>query len=218
MSPRYSGTNLPELGQRARDQIRSRMRAVRGALSSGSAAARSRAVLELLWSIERLQRARSVALFWPRQSHREVDLRPLDAELAQRGVSRFYPFMDPSERGFSTGFKRVTDTAELESRGRGFCEPPRSAPVAQRGEIELVLVPALAVTPEGHRLGYGSGFYDVTLPDVAPPALCIAVAYSFQLLAELPVEAHDVRCQLVVTDREIFDPCGLLQESNKPSS
>jgi 5-formyltetrahydrofolate cyclo-ligase len=46
----------------------------------------------------------------------------------------------------------------------------------------------------------------VTLPDVSPPALSIVVAYSFQLLAELPLEAHDVACDAVVTDRELFDP------------
>jgi 5-formyltetrahydrofolate cyclo-ligase len=65
-------------------------------------------------------------------------------------------------------------------------------------------VPALAATPDGHRLGYGKGFYDATLPDVCPPALAIAVVYSFQLLAELPVESHDHRCDLVATDAQVF--------------
>jgi 5-formyltetrahydrofolate cyclo-ligase len=75
-----------------------------------------------------------------------------------------------------------------------------------------VIVPALAATPDGHRLGYGSGFYDVTLPELRPPALAVTVLYSFQLLAELPTLEHDVACDVVVTDREIYDPRAVLEQ------
>jgi 5-formyltetrahydrofolate cyclo-ligase len=40
------------------------------------------------------------------------------------------------------------------------------------------------------------------LPRFSPPATSIVVAFDFQLVVELPVEAHDVACDLVVTDRE----------------
>jgi 5-formyltetrahydrofolate cyclo-ligase len=203
----WQGTELAELGKRVREQLRARARGTRAALTPSVVEARSRAIVDTLRGLEVVRRAKSVALFWPRAAQREVDLRELDAELAERGVARFYPFMDPNDSGgFATGFRRITSSSELASRGRGFAEPPIDAPVAARGDIDLVIVPALAVTPEGHRLGYGSGFYDVTLPDVAPPALSIVVAYSFQLLAELPLEAHDVACDAVVTDRELLDP------------
>jgi 5-formyltetrahydrofolate cyclo-ligase len=70
--------------------------------------------------------------------------------------------------------------------------------------VDLVLVPALAVAPSGHRLGYGAGFYDSLLPDVCPPAKALAVAYDFQLLVEVPTLPHDVPCDFIVTDaREI---------------
>jgi len=69
-------------------------------------------------------------------------------------------------------------------------------------------VPALAVASSGHRLGYGSGFYDATLPDFCPPALSIVVAYDFQLLAELPVSAHDIACDIVVTDARLLRVVG----------
>jgi 5-formyltetrahydrofolate cyclo-ligase len=62
-------------------------------------------------------------------------------------------------------------------------------------------VPALAVSPDGHRLGYGAGFYDATLPDFRPPGTAIAVVFDFQVLVELPVLSHDVACDVIVTDR-----------------
>jgi 5-formyltetrahydrofolate cyclo-ligase len=61
-------------------------------------------------------------------------------------------------------------------------------------------VPALAVSSAGHRLGYGVGFDDATLPDFCPPAASLIVAFDFQLLAELPTLDHDFACDLVVTD------------------
>jgi 5-formyltetrahydrofolate cyclo-ligase len=198
------------LGQRAKKQLRARLSATRGALPPSAVQARSARIVELLSGLAPLASARAVAAFWPMDGRAEVDLRELDRALAARGVARYYPFMDATSAGFTTGFRRIGSPDDLQLRGRRFVEPPPAAPAAARGDIDVVLVPALAVTPEGHRLGFGSGFYDATLPDVAPPALTIAVAFSFQLLAELFVEPHDVACDLVVTDREIIDPRGVL--------
>ena len=201
---------LEALGQRAKKQLRARLSATRRALPASAIQARSARIVEVLSGLAPLLSARAVAAFWPMEGRGEVDLRRLDETLGERGVARYYPFMDPKGAGFSTGFRRVNAREDLQLRGRRFVEPPSDAPVAARGDIDVVLVPALAVTPEGHRLGFGSGFYDATLPDVAPPALTIAVAFSFQLLAELFLEPHDVACDLVVTDREIIDPRGRL--------
>lgn len=204
--PDWQSQELSELASRARGQVRARMQATRRALSASAAAERSLRIVAALSQLPLLQSARAVGLFWPRESHREVDLRALDALLRARGVSIYYPFMDPTEHGFSTGFRRVASVLELQTRGQAFLEPPPAAPVAARGDLDVLIVPALAVTPEAHRLGYGSGFYDVTLPDLRPPAQAIVVAYSFQLIAELPTLAHDVACDLVVTDRELLHP------------
>jgi 5-formyltetrahydrofolate cyclo-ligase len=204
--------DLSVIGLRVRDQMRVRMRATRRALGPAAVAARSERIVSSLLALPVVEHARAVGLFWPRTSHAEVDLRPLDQELRERGVSTYYPFMDPKEQGFVTGFRRVFGVEQLSERGRGFAEPPPGASVAARGDLDLVIVPALAATPDGHRLGYGSGFYDVTLPELRPPALAVTVLYSFQLLAELPTLEHDVACDLVVTDREIYDPRAVLGE------
>jgi 5-formyltetrahydrofolate cyclo-ligase len=68
----------------------------------------------------------------------------------------------------------------------------------------LVLVPALAVDPRGHRIGYGKGYYDWLLGRVVPPAFALAVAFDFQLVSEIPVAEHDRAVNLVVTDRRTF--------------
>jgi 5-formyltetrahydrofolate cyclo-ligase len=204
--PKSDADTLAALGQQAKKQLRARLGATRNALPAAAVAARSARIVEALGRLDVLQRARSVASFWPMAGRGEVDLRAFDAELERRGVVRFYPFMDPNERGFTTGFRPIRSALDLQPRGRKFVEPSRDAPAAKRGDIDVVIVPALAVTPAGHRLGHGVGFYDSTLPDVAPPAFSVVVAFSFQLLGELFVEPHDVACDLVVTDAHILDP------------
>jgi 5-formyltetrahydrofolate cyclo-ligase len=190
-----------ELVTRAKAQIRRRMRALRGGHTEVAIAARNSNLVARLVDSAPLRNARSVALFWPMEGRREVDLRPLDRELRARGTRIFYPFMDAlPQGGFVTGFREVRAIAELQDRGRGFLEPTAAAPPAARGDIDVVVVPALAADLRGHRIGYGAGYYDATLPDVSPPATTMIVVYQFQLMAELPTEAHDVPCTWVVTD------------------
>jgi 5-formyltetrahydrofolate cyclo-ligase len=195
---------------KARRQLRARMRSLRLALPEAAVLARSARIVERLLALPLVEQARSVALFWPVQRNAEVDLRALDATLEARGVARYYPFMDPSVQpssgvaSFRTGFRRVASAGALLERGRGFAEPPPDEPAAARGDIELIIVPALAATPAGARLGYGAGFYDATLPDHRPPARALVVAFAFQLVGELPLLGHDVACDGVVTDDAVY--------------
>jgi 5-formyltetrahydrofolate cyclo-ligase len=191
---------LDSLATQAKRELRRKLRALRSALPASAVMTRSGRIAERLLALEPFRQARSVALFWPIRERNEVDLGGVDAAARASRKLVFYPFMDATSDGYRTGFRRVDELRLLAERGRGFAEPPPDAPEAARGDLDLVIVPALAVAENGHRLGYGAGFYDVTLPDVCPPACSVAVAFSFQLLAELPPGEHDVACDWVITD------------------
>lgn len=191
-----------EFARRAKKQLRVRMKALRSGYPLRALEARGQALVERVRSLSEYHEAEGVALFWPLVERGEVDLRPLCRELFEQGVRVYFPFMTPSRNGFRTGFRLVGSESELSDQGRGFLEPPPTGPVAVRGEIDLVFVPALAFDARGQRLGYGAGYYDATLGDVAPPARTLGVGYDFQLLAELPREDHDVALDIVVTDRQ----------------
>ena len=152
------------------------------------------------FKLDPLTRATRVALFWPIVARHEVDLRPLDEALRARGARLAYPAIDP-ETGAMT-FRFVAAVTELEVQGYGFSEPPADAEEAL--ELDAVLVPALAIDSRGHRLGYGAGYYDRTLPRFCPPAVSIGVAYDFQLLVEVPLTLGDVACDWIVTDARVL--------------
>lgn len=66
--------------------------------------------------------------------------------------------------------------------------------------LDVVVVPGLAFTTEGHRLGQGGGHFDRFLVRLRPDCLTIGVCFHEQLVADLPMFEHDVRVALVVTD------------------
>ncbi len=176
------------------------MRGLRSALPAAACAERSARIVSRLLSLDVIERARAVALFWPMQERHEVDLRALDARLRDRGVRVAYPAVAPHERALA--FRFVADPPAMrESTALGIKEPSESDPEARPGELDVVVVPALAVDPSGQRIGYGGGHYDATLPRHAPPAVAVAVAFDLQLLAEVPVTAGDVAVTWVVTDQ-----------------
>ena len=69
-------------------------------------------------------------------------------------------------------------------------EPIADEPEARDPEA-LVLMPGLAFDPQGHRLGYGGGFYDRYLAE-EPGHKLIALCYSFQMMEHLDTESHDI--------------------------
>lgn len=205
--------NLPldleaEFRARAKKVIRARMKSVRGSYPRSSLVPKSAAIIERLLALPEVTAATGVALFWPMLERGEVDLRVLDERLRARGTRLFYPFLERTSRGYRTGFRESLAAGDVVLRDGRFAEPPPDAPEAQRGEVQVVVVPALAVDGNGHRIGYGAGYYDATLPDLRPPAVAVAVVYDFQLEGELPAEPHDERVDAVVTERRLLRVAG----------
>jgi 5-formyltetrahydrofolate cyclo-ligase len=207
--PPLDKDKIADLADRARVELRKRMRALRSAHPERALATRSALIVERIAEHPTFTNARSLALFYPLLERKEVDLRELDARARVLNKRIYYPFMDATPTGFRTGLALTNSLEDLAERGRRFLEPSPSALRAERGDVDLVIVPALAAAPNGHRLGYGAGFYDATLPDFRPPARALVVIFDFQLLVELPSLSHDVACDAVVTDRRtlaVSDP------------
>jgi 5-formyltetrahydrofolate cyclo-ligase len=66
--------------------------------------------------------------------------------------------------------------------------------------IDLILVPGLAFSKDGHRLGRGGGFFDRLLAGRAAQAYKLAICFSFQVLDSVPVQEHDIVMNVVMTE------------------
>ncbi|HEX3345344.1 MAG TPA: 5-formyltetrahydrofolate cyclo-ligase [Polyangiaceae bacterium] len=196
------------LRRRVKAELRKRMRGLRKAFPTSACADRSSRIVERLLAFEPVARARTVALFWPIEERHEVDLRALDALFRERGVRVAYPGLDPETHVMT--FRFVDDPDAMQTLGFGFREPGPSDAEAAGDALDAIVVPALAVDPRGHRIGYGAGYYDRTLPRFAPPAVTAAVVFDYQLVAEVPATEGDVTVGWVVTDTR------LLRAANPP--
>ena len=96
----------------------------------------------------------------------------------------------PKVCGDTMRFLYLTDLNAVAKGYAGIPEPIADEPVAH-DETALVLMPGLAFDPQGHRMGYGGGFYDKFLAQ-EPNHPTVALCYDFQMLPHLETESHDI--------------------------
>lgn len=100
-------------------------------------------------------------------------------------------------------FYQITSLSELQPGKWGILEPVKGEKCIPQPERKpLMLLPGLAFSSQGARLGYGGGYYDSYLAECALscPELCkAAIGYDFSLVSELPEEKFDIRVDLIVT-------------------
>ena len=78
----------------------------------------------------------------------------------------------------------------------------------QPEELDLVMVPGTAFDPRGGRMGQGKGYYDRLLARARPNAPLVALAFDCQIFDEIPVAAHDVFMDLVLTESRVIEGRG----------
>jgi 5-formyltetrahydrofolate cyclo-ligase len=102
----------------------------------------------------------------------------------------------PKCYGSEMRFIWMEDLSRVEKGYAGIPEPVEDGPVAD-DETALVLMPGLAFDPEGHRIGYGGGFYDRFLAK-EPEHPTLALCYAFQMLPKLETEEFDIPVDCVL--------------------
>ena len=95
-------------------------------------------------------------------------------------------------------FYVVPNLEKLEKGSFEIMEPKDSCKKAER--IDCVLVPTIAVSKSGVRLGYGNGYYDRFLSST--DAIKISLTYSKQIVKSIPADSHDIKIDWIVTEDE----------------
>lgn len=102
----------------------------------------------------------------------------------------------PKCYGDEMRFIWMEDLSQVEKGYAGIPEPISDGPVAD-DQTALVLMPGLAFDPQGHRIGYGGGFYDRFLA-AEPNHPTLALCYDFQMLEHLETEEFDIPVDTVL--------------------
>ncbi len=85
----------------------------------------------------------------------------------------------------------------------GILQPPTAGSFVDPKQWDLSVVPGIVFDRDGHRLGFGKGYYDRLLAETRAPAL--APAYGFQVIETFPTLPHDIDMDLIVTENETIE-------------
>ena len=132
----------------------------------------------------------------------EINPIPLMRRLADAGAQLALPVV--AGKGKPLIMRAWSFGEPLDSGVWGIREPKADAPEVAP---DILLVPLLAFDRRGHRIGYGAGYYDMTIGKLRAmkPVVAVGIAFAAQEIGEVPVTPRDARLDLVLTEREIID-------------
>ncbi len=185
------------------NDIRRRMLAARDKLSSEERASASKQLCDVLLRMLCADfRAPSVAYLAYMPIRSEADIRPLCKELSLRGEAFYYPVV----HGDRLNFYRAEAGSDF-VRGAFGCQEPadRTAPLGDR-EFAVALVPGVAFSPRGDRIGYGKGYYDRFLAAYRGSLKKVGICFEAQLCDDIVPAPTDVPMDIIVTEKRCLYP------------
>lgn len=173
-----------------KQELRRAIRERKRAMTEEEIVERSNALAEKFYNSPAYQAASTIYGYLP--YNQEVRTVPM----LQRALDEGKRVAVPKVYGEEMRFIYLEDLTQVSKGYAGIPEPIADAPVAEDQQA-LVLMPGLAFDPQGHRIGYGGGFYDRFLAK-EPHHPTLALCYEFQMQAHLDTEEFDIPVDTVL--------------------
>ena len=171
-------------------ELRSHIRAQKRAMTEAEITEKSEKLSRLFLASDLYKQAKTVYGYLP--YNQEVRTIPMLEQALEDGKKVAVPKVCGDEMVFIY----MDDLTEVERGYAGIPEPVADGPVADDPHA-LVLMPGLAFDPQGHRIGYGGGFYDKFLAS-EPEHPTLALCYDFQMLPHLETDSYDIPVDCVL--------------------
>jgi len=185
-----------------KQEIRKKILVLRNGMTQDEIAAKSGEIVRRLLELPEIRESSTLMVYLSFGS--EVQTDGILRWAWGKGKRIVVPRCRPDEKGLRPCL--LSGFSELETGHYGIREPKaeqvRAVPA---GEIDVVLVPAVAFDRRGFRAGYGGGYYDRFLPE-APRAVRIGAAFTCQMVGRIPTGPHDIPVDRIVTEEGIISP------------
>ena len=182
-----------------KEELRRSALAVRAGIPADDQQKAARCIVSRFFEVLSIKPGSVVAGYWPTRA--EIDIRPLLHEIRKRGGRIVLPTVADFKKPLI--FREwLPETSMIDGRF-GIKQPdPESSDAFVPS---LLLVPMLAFDLKGHRLGYGSGFYDRTFASFegVHDFKAIGMAYEVQMVDHVPTDEHDYRMDMIITEQYI---------------
>lgn len=180
----------------AKKALRTRLRNEIAALTAQERTESDQALFSRFLALPQVQAAETLFLFWGIPG-REPETERLVRELTRQGKRVGLPRMLP---GHQMEVRQFDPQIPMKEAAFGIWEPTEEALLLAKADMDLALIPAVCYDRLGYRLGFGGGYYDRWLENFT--GRTVGLCRGVLLQERVPIEAHDSRVEVLLTERE----------------
>lgn len=181
-----------------KSELRRKYIAVRDALDKEYKRSAENSVISSIIALDEFKCADNLLLYYPVKS--ELNVLPLLSAARESGKTVAFPKCD--KQTLTMSFFEARNENDLRLGAYGIKEPSDDCPKASYDEKTLCIVPAVAFSREGHRIGYGKGFYDKFLSDFSGKS--IGITFEALLADTLPYDELDRKLDIIITEKGVY--------------
>ncbi|TLX82117.1 MAG: 5-formyltetrahydrofolate cyclo-ligase [Thaumarchaeota archaeon] len=175
-------------------RLRKQLLDTRDALSLDFIKITSKEIQDNLRKVDFFRSAKSIGAYYSIGS--EVQTQDILQEILNAGKQLALPKVVKND----LVFKKITSFSDLEQGNFSVMEPKEKCESVKN--LDVIIIPAIALTRDGFRLGYGFGYFDRFLH--GKKSKIIALSYAKQIVKSFPRDDHDVKINCIVTEDEVI--------------
>lgn len=182
-----------------KDELRREYKQKRNELSVLDRNKKSREIAQNFFGLLKdLPEVETIHIFLPIKRLGEIDTFPMVQKMQKLGYSVYTSMI--LENGYMD-IMDISDLEEFEEDSWGIPIPIKKRSGNQQN-IDMVLIPLLAFDRQGHRIGYGKGYYDKFLEQIGKDVVKVGLSF-FEPIEIIEIEEHDIKLNLCVTPQKI---------------
>mgnify|MGYP006288469687 FL=1 len=186
-----------------KEELRKKYMKKRKKIANKKGESKSNKITTNLLSLDILKNPKNILLYISYRS--EVDTEQLINKLLKKSKNVFAPYCIKDEKRME--IVQINDpTKDLKKGAYGIKEPKNSLRKKDNeiNQLDIVIVPAVAFSKSGYRIGYGGGYYDRFLSRLSSKTISIGINYDELIFESVPKEDHDLAVDIIVTDKKIL--------------
>ncbi|MGM0437197.1 MAG: 5-formyltetrahydrofolate cyclo-ligase [Bacillota bacterium] len=164
---------------------------------------KSKKITKNILSLKEVNQSQNIMIYVSYRS--EVNTEKLIISLLNKDKNVFAPYCIKNEKRMEI-VKIKNHDKDLEKGAYGIKEPAKSLRTKNEEpeNLDVVIVPAVAFSKNGYRVGYGGGYYDRFLARLTNDTISIGINYEEMVFNSVPKEEHDLAVDILVTDKKIL--------------
>lgn len=180
--------------------IRKNIQNIRDSMACQSRLSGSRSIAGKLMGLQCYKASKEILTYYPFRSEIDTTI------IIRNALKQKKKVILPKVNGKKLDLYYIKDLEnDLGPGSFDIMEPiPSKCTIASYKNIDIALVPGVGFDRNFNRLGYGGGFYDKLLEGLPAETPRIALAFNIQLIEKIPIMAHDLKVDIIITEKEIL--------------